>query len=115
MAQAIFKIDSYKIVLGESLESTWTQKIHARGVIGCYSGDGDKFFIYFLTDTSPVPRPEYSPEKKVAAIFLPAHLMPLYTDILRNEKPIFAFLDSENPSQNCLRTSREPVGEEEGR
>jgi hypothetical protein len=39
--------------------------------------------------------------------------MALFVDLLRNEKPVFAGLDSQNPDGNLLATYPEPVGEAE--
>ncbi len=37
-----------------------------------------------------------------------------YVDMLRNERPVYAYLNSDKPQWNSLKTSKEPVGEQEG-
>jgi hypothetical protein len=44
------------------------------------------------------------------AIFVPFGDLPIYVDILRNEKPVYGRLD---PAGMTLSTSLEPPGEEE--
>jgi len=36
-----------------------------------------------------------------------------FVDLLRNEKPVYAYLNSDIPAWNSIRTTQEPVGEEE--
>ena len=55
----------------------------------------------------------YVVANKVGAIFLPFEDMDQYVDMVRNEKPIYAYLNSDHPQWNSLKTSKEPVGEEE--
>lgn len=87
-------------------------QIQIQGYITCY-GDDHRFILYFLHEDSPVATPVYNASTKVGAIFLPFEDMPIYLDILRNEKPVYAYLNSTKPEWNSLRTSNEPVGEEE--
>jgi hypothetical protein len=37
-----------------------------------------------------------------------------FVDMLRNEKPIYAFLDDTRPDQFTVMTNKEPIGESEG-
>ena len=55
----------------------------------------------------------YAVANKVGAIFLPFKEMPPFVDLLRNEKPIYAYLNSDKPEWNYVRSGPEPVGEEE--
>ena len=57
--------------------------------------------------------PVYIPANEVGAIFLPFREMAPFVDLLRNEKPIYAYLNSDPPQWNSLETRQEPVGEEE--
>jgi hypothetical protein len=49
----------------------------------------------------------------VGAIFVPFSELYQYVDIARNEKPLYASLNSDNPNWMSLTTSAEPVGEGE--
>lgn len=108
-----FTVDTYVEALGYTLTATWGGvQIKARGYVACYGGD-HRLIIYFLAENSPVPQPVYIPANKVGAIFVPfSECMP-YIDMVRNEKPIHAYLNSDRPEWNYIRTSAEPVGEEE--
>ena len=55
----------------------------------------------------------YLPDAKIGFSFLPESHYSRYIDLLRNEKPVFAYLNSEYPDINRLYTGTEPVGEEE--
>lgn len=113
MAIKTFLVESYKLALGHALSATWSgTTIKARGYVTCYGAD-HRFIIYFLTDDSPVPKPVYVVQNKVGAIFLPFNEMGLFVDLLRNEKPVYAYLNSDKPEWNYIRSSLEPVGEEE--
>lgn len=113
MAIKQFVVENYQTALGHGMTATWGGKqIKARGYLTCYGGD-HRFIAYFLTDDSPVPDPVYIIQNKVGAIFLPFDQMPLFVDLVRNEKPIYAYLNSDRPDWNSLKTSLEPVGEEE--
>jgi hypothetical protein len=68
-----------------------------------------------LHPSSPTPStPIYNVTGNVGAIFVPFSEIGKYVDIVRNEKPVFARLDSDNPNWMSLSTSNEPIGEEEG-
>jgi hypothetical protein len=113
MAVHTFLVGNYQVALGHAMSATWGgTTIRARGYVVCYGGD-HRFIAYFLTDDSPVPNPVYVVANKVGAIFLPFREMGPFVDLVRNEKPIYAYLNSDRPEWNNIRTSREPVGEEE--
>ena len=108
-----FAVDKYIISLGYANTATWSGvQIKMRGYVACYGGD-HRFIAYFLTDDSPVPGPVYVVKNKVGAIFLPFKEMPPFVDLVRNEKPLYAYLNSDKPEWNSLKTSKEPVGEGE--
>lgn len=113
MAIKRFRVEKYQIKLGHSMTATWSgTQIKARGVVACHGGD-HRFIAYFLTDDSPVPNPVYVEQNKVGAIFLPFKEMEPFVDLVRNEKPVYAYLNSSKPTWNSISTSMEPVGEEE--
>ena len=108
-----FLVSGYQVKLGDSMTETWQGiKIKARGIISCH-GEGHKLVAHFLTENSPVPDPVFRVTDRVGAIFLPFRDMPPFVDLLRNEKPIYAYMNSENPEWNNIGTTMEPVGEEE--
>ncbi|MFQ5889532.1 MAG: hypothetical protein ACE5JR_05715 [Gemmatimonadota bacterium] len=108
-----FPLENYQISLGDGLTSTWgDQTIRARGVIGCYGTDY-RLILYFLTEDSPVPKPLFIERACLGAIFLPFRDYPAYIDLLRNEKPVYGSIDTEDPTQHHISTLHEPIGEEE--
>ena len=113
MATKRFMVERYSIKLGDALTATWSgTQIKARGIIACRGGK-HRFIAYFLTPDSLIPDPVYIEANRVGAIFLPFEEMNAYVDLVRNEKPIYAYMNSSRPEWNNLSTSEEPVGEEE--
>lgn len=113
MAIKRFVVESYSVKLGDAMTATWSStQIKARGIVACRGGD-HRFLAYFLTADSPVPNSVYIEANKVGAIFRPFEEMSAYVDLVRNEKPIYAYLNSSKPEWNNLSTSQEPIGEEE--
>ncbi len=108
-----FEIDEYKIRLSHSLKANIKGvQIIARGIVSCY-GEGLRLIVYFLDDYSKVPEPYFDVEKDDGTLFLPFEQISAYVDLLRNEKPVYGYLNSEVPHYNSITTSKEPVGEEE--
>jgi hypothetical protein len=70
-------------------------------------------FIYFLKPDSPDMDNLYLVDRKLGRIVVPWDQFPVYVDLLRNEKPIYAYLNSNTPISNRVYTGQEPVGEEE--
>lgn len=108
-----FIVDYYRTRMGFKQSATFSgTRADIQGHIVCH-GDHHRFIIYFVHPDSPTPQPYFHPSIKIGTIFLPFAHMTSYLDMLRNEKPIYAYLNSSKPEWNCLRTSNEPVGEEE--
>jgi hypothetical protein len=113
MSVHTFSVDRYEVRLGDALTATWGGlQVRARAVIACH-GEDHRFLIYFLREDSVVPNPVYTPAAKVGAIFVPYFMLAAFVDLLRHEKPIFAYLNADNPQWNSIRTTLEPVGEAE--
>jgi len=111
MAIHKFEVVSYEVAL--SRELTVGGNIRFYSLICCYGKDGTRFCHYFLRPESTVPDNVYNPTAKWATAFLPAEQFPWYLDLLRNEKPVNAYLNSDKPISNHLFTGKEPVGEGE--
>jgi hypothetical protein len=69
--------------------------------------------IYFYPPGRTAGSPGYDPHNKRGWMSVPIDEMPTFIDVLRNEKPIWAYVNSEKPNGNGFRTGVEPVGEEE--
>lgn len=115
MAAMSFQVNNYVLQTGYKSSATWGgTKILSQGFVACHGLGNQSLIIYGLHPSSPVPpAPVYNVPAKSGAIFVPFSDLPSYVDIVRNEKPIYARLDSDHPEWMCLSTSREPVGEGE--
>ena len=114
MAHRRFQITSYAIKLGDKLSASFGgTTIKARGLISCIGPDNQRVVAYFLADDSPVPAPTTTIEGKWGPVFLPKELMGHWTDMLRNEKPLFGYINTAHPEWTNVSTTQEPVGEEE--
>jgi hypothetical protein len=80
--------------------------------ITCH-GSAYTLTIYFLDEQSFVPNNAFDPGQKRGTSYLPTSQYQWYVDLLRNEKPVYCFLDSSYPLQNGIYTGAEPVGENE--
>ncbi len=115
MAIKTFHVSSYRIGMGYKNTATWNGvKILIQGHLVCNSKDKYRFIIYGLHPKSQIPDPVYIPANKVGAIFIPFAELQNYIDLVRFEKPVYVYMNSTKPDWNSLRTSSEPVGEQEG-
>ncbi len=115
MAITQFEVTSYIIYLGDKLSATFGgTTIKARGVISCIGSDNRRVVGYFLADDSPVPTPTTTIGGKWGPVFLPKELMSIWVDMLRNEKPIYGYINTDHPEWTQISTSAEPIGEQEG-
>ncbi len=69
--------------------------------------------VVFISPDSPIPAPWFNPGERKAAMYLPISDLMAFVDTLRNEKPIYAFLDDARPDLISVLTNKEPVGEGE--
>ncbi|MFA6150896.1 MAG: hypothetical protein WC716_06215 [Chitinophagaceae bacterium] len=115
MATKTFAVQHYVLNVGHKNTATWAGVvIQIQGYVACYGADGSRFIVYGLHPASPVPpTPVYNVAGNVGAIFVPFERLPQYVDIVRNEKPVYATLNSDNPNWMALATSNEPIGEGE--
>ena len=112
MAIITFEVKSYEITLAYELSGGGGGP-KSRGVVVCNGDNGYRFAIYFAAPGSQMAPPRYFPETKFGSINVPVDEMSHYVDLLRNEKPIFAYLNSDKPEWNNIATTKEPIGEEE--
>ena len=113
MAIKTFHVEHYKVSLNHELTASWgATTIKARGKVICY-GEEHRLIAYFLMDDSTLPEPIYLEDKNVGAIFFPFKEMVPFIDILRHEKPVYAYLSDEKPKWSGIGTFRAPAGERE--
>jgi hypothetical protein len=113
LATTRFQIDNYQITLGPDLPSIVTNiDTKVTGIIGCY-GKEYQLMINLVEESGIIPRSNFDVSRKTGAIFLPDSQLNNYVDLLRNEKPVFAYCNDEKPEWSNISTSHEPVGENE--
>lgn len=107
-----FSVQSYEAAMARQMTiGGGAAKFYA--YICCHAKDGTRFCVYFLRpDSKPIDN-IYNPAAKWATAYLPADQYTWYIDLLRNEKPVYAYLNSDKPIANRLYTGKEPVGEGE--
>ncbi len=77
------------------------------------SEDEHTLDVVFIAPDSPVPAPSFNADERKAAMYMPISDLMAFVDTLRNEKPIYAFLDDARPDLISVLTNKEPVGENE--
>ena len=98
-----FQIDTYSVLLERS-----------RATILCErSSPRQRLFIYFYNSGDTIPDNFCDSKQTTGRIHTRAEEYIRYIDILRNEKPVYALISSDNPRLNRIQTSAEPIGEEE--
>ena len=113
MAIASFEVSAYDVRLARQLDTNIDGKlVRYQAVINC-RGNGYTLTMYFLIDTSFIPNNTFDSVNKRGAMYLRHEQYHRYVDLLRNERPIYCFLNSRYPLQNGIYTGTEPVGETE--
>ncbi|MCU0465772.1 MAG: hypothetical protein MUF38_14545 [Anaerolineae bacterium] len=95
-----------------------THNISVRAQVRCTgpmlkSEDEYTLDVVFLAPDSPIPNPSFNPVERKAAMYMPITDLMAFIDTLRNEKPVYAFLDDTRPDTFTVMTNKEPVGEAE--
>ena len=82
------------------------------GYIVCH-GEADETLTVFFVDEAGMPRSDVHLETRSGTAYRPSSHLGWHLDILRNEEPVYAFIDVANPDLNRIATGAEPVGEGE--
>ena len=115
MSVVTFEVTKYKVLTSSGRKGNVRGvEVEYQGLINCY-GDKGKYTIYFMKDGSPLPSPVVSstPTRGRGRVYVEYRYMPIYLDILRNEKPIYCFVDSEHPDRCRIQTGLEEIGEDD--
>lgn len=112
MTVKTLEISSYRIGLAQEMRRGVNIRFSAW--IVCDAGD-HTYVVYFLRPDSKKWDDRYRPDRKLAMSFLPEEQYPWYVDLLRNEKPLYARMDSDPSGSNYIYSKLEPVGEEENK
>lgn len=110
---AVFEVKEYMVVLRQLEEMDFEgAKLKLKGIVRCL-GEEYNMDIYGLAEGSDFPLPVYHVADKKGFMFVPFEDLPIFIDLLRNEKPIYAHLRGDKPEWTSLTTTKEPVGEGE--
>lgn len=113
MTTVTFEVKTYEVKIARELNATADSlKLKFPAYILC-RGEGYHVVVYILDDMSPVPVNTFIPERKRGTIFVPRWQFEWFIDLVRNEKPVYCYLNSDAPNWNALYTGEEPVGEHE--
>lgn len=113
MATFTFQVNTYEIKIAREMNaSAGGLSLKFPAYIVCRGAEYHTV-IYCLDDTSPVPANTFVPTFKRGTIFIPRWQFEWFVDLLRNEKPVYCYLNSDTPKWNSLYTGPEPVGEAE--
>lgn len=113
MATVTFEVKTYEVKISRELNGTaGGLSVKFPAYILC-QGDEYHAVVYVLDDTSPVPTNTFLPASKRGTIYVPRWQFEWFLDLVRNEKPVYCYLNSDTPKWNSLYTGQEPVGEQE--
>jgi len=117
-----FRVTGYNIRLGDKLLITVAGKtIAPRAVIDCTGDNQEQLTLFFLSRERPGDENNsdrhpntttLTANRTLGTMFLPVQQYTWYVDLLRNEDPVYATLDSSQPLNNRLECG-EHVGDGE--
>lgn len=109
----VFQVNEYMVILRQLEEMDFEgANIRLKGMVRCL-GDEYTLDVYCCADDSDYPAPVFHTEEKKGYMFVPFTDLPVFVDLLRNEKPIYAHLRGDKPEWTSITTTKEPVGEGE--
>ena len=117
MARKTFKLSLYRATLGCHLGASISgTRFKAHGIIHVggksEAGETGELLVYFLAPDSPVPKPAGFTKTTCTrgGICVSIDQFLYYIDLLRNEKPVWIELYTDDPEGNCIRVTWEPIG-----
>lgn len=112
---AVFEIKQYMIIWRQAERRLFGEtEVIIRGIVRCI-GDEYSMDVLFIAPDSPRPDPVIELDKKKGYLFMPISDIQPFTDMLRNESPVYGHLRGDRPDWTSVTTSQEPVGEGEAR
>jgi hypothetical protein len=110
MATLTGQVSTYQVIFVRQLEIGGGKYSAA---IVCTGTDGTRMYLCFARPDSVTLSNSYNPQYRNGNVFLPYELYPTCIDLLRNEKPVSMYFNSDRPEWNQLLTGNEPVGDGE--
>ncbi|MCK6531218.1 hypothetical protein L6R50_27865 [Myxococcota bacterium] len=113
MAGTCFRVDAHWVALGAALAPEGAAPdFAARAYIAC-AGSGYQLVLWFLDDGATMPSATFDDATQAGTLYLLFSTLSAYLDLLRHESPVYAWVTSDAPSLNCLRTTPEKVAGEQ--
>jgi len=109
-----FEIKTYTVMLGKTIGVGMTNLNYAPAVINCQGVGGEQLVLTFAPTQAAVDQSANFTDigSKRGGIVAPMSSFGAFLDVLRNEAPIYAQIDSTSPNtMNVLKTGLEPVGD----
>ncbi|MDO8365967.1 MAG: hypothetical protein Q7T20_04155 [Saprospiraceae bacterium] len=115
MPNKTFEVKTYEVSVGYKNATIFNNvTIQIQGMLVGKGAAGERLIVYGLHPSSPVPPNAFCNwAVKIGSIFVPFAVLGQYVDILRNEKPVNARIDSDHPEWMAFSTGSESVGEGE--
>lgn len=114
MEVKVFEVKEYMIIWRQlELMNFNGVTVRVRAIVRLTGGEFS-LDVYFVDDDSLVPDPFYDTEAKKGFMFLNVRDVLAFTDMLRNERPVYGHLRSDRPDWMSVTTAKEPIGEGEG-
>jgi hypothetical protein len=107
-----WQVEDYALFLASHMTHQ-AKAAHFHAYIVCQGKGGQSLTFYFLKPGSVAPANSYDPASRRAVAYLPHEQYLWYVDCLRNEKPVYAYVNRKKPEWNRIHTGKEPVGEGE--
>ena len=114
MSYLRYNIIRYHVSLSSYITGTEVGDVKIVAAIECEGTDGNRCLVYFVDEGNTLPSKKYNESTKTFAMYRPQEHYPWFIDILRNEKPMYCRIFTDNLAASGIDSGFEPVGEEEG-
>jgi hypothetical protein len=109
-----FEVKTYEVLLGKTIGVGFKNLNYASGVIRCWGAGGEELMVVFASSPALADAGSNFANvgQKRGGIVAPMSSFGFYLDLLREEGPVYAQIDSTSPdSLNLLETGLEPVAD----
>ena len=107
-----FEIKTYQVYLASRIALSGVPQ-DAYATIECKGANGETLLLHFMHESDTLPENEFNPRMKEGTCYAPAQNYPWFVDLLRNERPVYGYMNRVTPQWNRIHTGAEPVGEGE--
>ena len=108
-----YEINRYHVSFSSYVTGTEIGNVKMVAAIECEGTDGNRCLVYFVGEGEALPSNKYNESTKTFATYRPQEHYLWFIDLLRNEKPIYCRIYTDNLEASGIDSGFEPVGEEE--